>query len=84
MPVRYAHTVTVIGIWSFPIDMLRYDSLTPDSEDDSNRIINTFNPGAEGISVTLRREAPKDWTPTRRRWNSFLWKVTDHKVRRLP
>jgi len=69
----------------FPIDMLRYDRLTPKSEEDSAKIISTVDgrlerrtKPRENITISLTRQAPKNWTPTTGRWASFNWKVTSH------
>jgi hypothetical protein len=78
----YHHTVTVTSVgYTFPIDMLRYDGLIPATEGDSAKIGATFLPGQQRQNpISLSRTGPKDWTPTRRRWASFLWHVVDHRV----
>ncbi len=63
----------VRGSLGFPIDMLRYDSAWPASEEDANKIARSVrNEGSEGndeIEVLMR-----GW-PTVDRWKSFGWVV---------
>lgn len=61
----------------FPVDMLRYDRLAPHREEDSYNIARERQdrtPG-DGMVVELVRYAPKGWTPTQGRWESFGWVV---------
>lgn len=74
--------VTVSGKLPFPVDMLRYDGLCPDSERDSYLIVNSITreePPEERVArkeIVLRRWVDgKRWTPTAGRWDSFGWKV---------
>jgi hypothetical protein len=84
----YMHVVTVRArgnvSMSFPIDMLRYDRLSPNGEGDSGKIAQTFHLGRktdEVGNIELQRVAPKNWAPTNARWQSFVWEVVDHQIR---
>lgn len=77
-------TVTVVGSFQFPIDMLRYDRCTPNSESDSSAIDASFWPRSRGESRKERRIAVRHestqrpsavgpFTPAR--WASFGWDV---------
>ena len=70
---RYPFRVIVRGSGEFPIDMLRYDRLTPHNQTDSAEIHGTEL--AEPRDVNLYREAELDWKPTYARWRSFGWEV---------
>ena len=77
--------VTVRGHGRFPLDMLRYDRLTPATEVHSGRIEATMdrssNPTLRDIEIKLLRRHKRDewpsttWQPTVGRWNSFGWGV---------
>lgn len=76
--------VTVRGTGRFPLDMLRYDRLTPATEIDSGRIETALDRWAEtreATEVKLLRRHKRDewpsttWQPTVGRWNSFGWAV---------
>ena len=87
----YVHTVKVIPdglIFQFPLDMLRYDSCYPDTQDDVARIITTLDPrrGAvnrkkEDLTVSVVHIGEMAWRPTDDRWKSFGWKVVEHQAR---
>lgn len=90
MAKEYSHTVVVEPsgsmVFPFPIDMLRYDRLTPKREVDSGLISHilehrTSKRGREreALQITLTRQAHKNWIPTYERWKSFSWTVVDHK-----
>ena len=89
MAKNFRHIVKVkskgtIGC-TFPIDMLRYDGLHPRSEEDSGKIeraIGRFGvpPARESAIIELVKDAPKNWSPTKDRWNSFVWRVVDHEI----
>lgn len=56
----------------FPIDMLRYDKATPESEQDSGIITSSLQPRSQSqrtVRVVMGRE------PTLGRWESFGWRV---------
>lgn len=88
MAKTFRHVVTVQSRgrnrpYPFPIDMLRYDELHPRSEADSGKITRTFGkyavPPTDTIEmIDLVREAPKNWTPTSARWESFVYEVVAH------
>lgn len=74
-------TFTVQGQFAFPIDMLRYDSCYPDSQQDVTAIIESGDPVDRATrQVTLvrigetRKEAERI---TRQRWESFGWGLVD-------
>lgn len=71
--VNVARRWTVTGIYAFPLDMLRYDSAWPASEEDSNEISRSLDPELcednTTVNVKMRGE------PTLGRWQSFGWKV---------
>lgn len=75
---RTPRVVRVRGARSFPIDMLRYDGLIPDSSADSAKIEATFTPGSRGEAVEVRLLA-LDGThgATVGRWESFGWHVLE-------
>lgn len=82
MPKQFQHIVSVEGKGAFPIDMLRYDGVTPRHESDSSKI------GAYGaidadsaVVVELFCLAEKGWLPTYERWKSFRWKVVGHEIK---
>jgi len=67
----------------FPIDMLRHDCLYPNSEQDSEKIMQCFSKPSfkdDKPTIILECVAWKTWEPTYERWNSFLWTVMKHEV----
>jgi len=85
----YVHTMKVRAdgfVSSFPIDMLRYDSCYPDSQDDVNRIVATLDYRRRTVKdeahvISVIHVGDKGWTPTDERWKSFGWKVIEHHIR---
>ncbi len=65
-------TFIVIGRGEFPIDMLRYDSAYPVTEDDSRVIGQRTYEWDRGV-LLQHRGVQKDWEPTLGRWKSFGW-----------
>jgi hypothetical protein len=63
--------VVVEGSGEFPIDMLRYDSAFPMTEQDSGIAANQR--GRRRIALILR--GVNDLGPTSPRWQSFTWTV---------
>ena len=69
----------------FPIDMLRYDGVSPNSEADSGEINRSFNSrrygseNKEPIVVTVKKlsHGSKKWLPESARWESFGWEVIE-------
>lgn len=65
----------------FPIDMLRYDSCFPLTEDDSHMIERAVRGDSDPRAPILlaRRFADsydaKDWRPSTDRWESFGWRI---------
>jgi len=89
MARQFFHIVTVAPrgnfCCDFPIDMLRYDGLSPYQETDSSEIYRAIqghyaHDGNE-LKVRLVRIAEKKWKPTLGRWDSFLWQVVAHEMR---
>jgi hypothetical protein len=74
----YVFRVTVEGHGWFPMDMLRYDRCVPLTELDSNRLnwdgrVGNF----EKRQVCLQMYSPHKEGPTKGRWESFGWTVTE-------
>ena len=69
--------ITVCGSGVFPIDMLRYDSCWPATEQDSSKIVENYYEGdkCKLRSVDLLTDNHRHWKPTDGRWQSFTWKV---------
>lgn len=63
---------TVIGKFSFPIDMLRYDCCYPADQESVIQIMNSQNIGTNNV---FKVNLISDRSPTKNRWSSFLWKV---------
>jgi hypothetical protein len=66
--------VTVSGVSSFPIDMLRYDRCTPMHETDSGRIQQSMWRGIAGEKEEINL-LYVDREPTEARWKSFGWEI---------
>lgn len=64
---------TVEGAGPFPLDMLRYDRCTPDTEADALRAQDTHG-GRRKVVLQRLIDSPF-WVPTVGRWESFGWKV---------
>ena len=81
---NYLHTICVQGDGVFPLDMLRYDCLHPKHTDDATRMAASLRHliPSEGVNIFyLEREAPKNWSPTEARWESFGFRVVSHSIR---
>jgi hypothetical protein len=79
------HTYTVRGLYSFPIDMLRYDRSFPTDESETGNIATTIpfmsnEVAKEPIEIRLTGIA----YPNMRRWDSFGWKVVEVDGVRVP
>lgn len=84
--MKYAHTMTVIGRGTFPIDMLRYDACYPDTSADSGMIEASleFDPHLPPREITIRKVTnTKDDQFTAKRWNSFGWACSLVETRKL-
>ena len=79
----YKTRFRVTGQLPFPVDMLRYDNCFPGSQEAASYIATkTFPESRED-----RRSCPiielctchsnKNWAPTKARWESFGWWVTE-------
>jgi len=77
----YRKQFTVVGRVPFPLDMLRYDSCSPDTEEAARAIRSSIVAEINGhpelvFAVALVRiTQEKNWQPTRARWTSFGWEV---------
>lgn len=64
------------GSGPFPIDMLRFDSLVPNTVKDSNVISASFGRFPTlGDRVELRGSGSASWEPAVERWEKFGWRV---------
>lgn len=78
----FVYTFRVGGRLPFPIDMLRYDRCTPNTEQDSHVIERSFDPESGMLEVEVQSDSrAASWTPTAARWKSFGWEVMGY-VRR--
>jgi hypothetical protein len=77
MAKQYEYRVTVTAVAGFPIDMLRYDGLAPEREQDSGAIERSIRNADVAERVQLVRWAPKGWHPTAGRWSSFMCTLHD-------
>lgn len=67
---------SVKGFGFFPLDMLRYDSCFPDTQEDVEKIDNSnMEVSGRSRTVKLRRNIPRRIQPSIARWNSFGWGV---------
>lgn len=70
----------VAGHFQFPLDMLRYDSCWPASQEDVCKLSRK----AEGILdlgvELLHADRTRAWKPTDGRWQSFGWRVVPGSV----
>lgn len=83
MAKRYTIRFTVIprdGHCQFPIDMLRYDRCTPNTEEDSNRIEAAMDRNAPPVELRHTGALTKHWMPTDDRWVSFGWHIDYRSV----
>ena len=67
---------------SFPVDMLRYDSCIPDTEQDANNIIASIQTyGTDDVGeITLRHYSTANniaHALTEARWQSFGWQIVN-------
>lgn len=65
----------VTGNGYFPVDMLRYDRCFPVNSEDATRIQERCLDFSQTSTVTLESDARI--VPTKDRWQSFGWRVTD-------
>jgi hypothetical protein len=77
MTKKYYFTVT--GRGAFPLDMLRYDGCYPVHPEDVDQIQQSLDPRwrrdrKEAFKI---RMATYKQIPTKERWSSFIWHVTD-------
>lgn len=70
--MKYRYFTTVVGTMSFPIDMLRYDRVTPATQEDAAMISLSISTRDDyRVQVVGERE------PTKERWRTFGWNVTE-------
>lgn len=83
MAMQYVHVIKVSGSLPFPIDMLRYDRCTPNTEADSGHISTSMDADSGSVTVELMKvNSQVKWQPTEGRWLSFGWKVLDVRTQR--
>lgn len=74
---------TVTGSTRFPLDMLRYDQCAPARSEDVYKMLEYWEGGyvrGSAISVNLYMYKPElSQGPTRERWASYGWTVTEWK-----
>ena len=68
------YSISVKGVVNFPIDMLRYDSCWPVSQDDAAQITASFGHRHDENQPVRLNSYQK---PTPERWKSFGWNVLD-------
>jgi len=75
-------TFSVVGVLSFPDDMLRYDDCAPATESDAAAIARKRHPYPDLTAARERTQvalvhagARRSWGPTFDRWRSFNWSV---------
>lgn len=66
---------TVRGSWPFPYDMLRYDLCYPAEENDSHTLLRLCNHRTEAGNVEVNLASVSNASPTRARWERFMWRV---------
>lgn len=75
--MKYLHEATFKGRGYFPVDMLRYDSCWPATQEDASHLVIDIRVKDDTV-ITVRRWSDKRgsaeaWTP--KRWESFGWKL---------
>lgn len=69
------YKVTVKGRYTFPIDMLRYDSASPYRETDSSAIVQQMSYETHDKSREITVLMPR--RPTAGRWESFGYQIVN-------
>lgn len=81
--MKYHQTFTVKSRFSFPVDMLRYDSCFPCTQSDASEITDSIMQ-LDGFEVDVARNVGrKNDQPTIARWESFSCQVSNIETRRL-
>lgn len=75
----YVFEFVVRGRGDFPIDMLRYDSCVPKSQDDVRLMVDRLTER----DIRLRMFSATKDGPTHERWASFGWPIVPLHVRLL-
>lgn len=70
--LREQYVYTVTGRGEFPLDMLRYDSCWPTSQESTSAMTRSFHPRNHGPHTVAMRGLA---SPTVSRWESFGWQV---------
>ena len=82
MAIKYYQTFDVQFVGQFPVDMLRYDSAFPASEQDSGKIIDNIANHERGQTIRVGRFVEtKKTMPTIERWASFGARISNIEVR---
>jgi len=76
----YRHTVVVRGSGPFPLDMIRYDGLVPQSSVCTHDITQSIKKGDfdNERAYSLYKYTHREWQPTHARWKSFGFSVITH------
>lgn len=79
------HRFSVMGSSTFPLDMLRRDQCYPSSESEAELLTRHFQDlriagRTETAVIELEARKQRFWVPTEERWDSFGWKVLDHRT----
>jgi hypothetical protein len=83
MSGKYYQTFIVNTRFEFPIDMLRYDSAFPATEQDSGKISRSLTDHESPLEVTIGRfvDTKKSNPPTIERWQSFGCSISQIETR---
>jgi hypothetical protein len=73
-------TVEATGVACMPLDMMRYDRVTPRSQEDVGELACIDIPREEGeppmkVEFVRQSHGDREWSPNVDRWRSFGWKV---------
>ena len=76
-PTHFRVHMSVQGPGMFPVDMLRYESAVPRTENDANAIATSIfgTPLEHEIKLVRYVQPGMSIEPNRERWKSFGWEV---------
>jgi len=77
----YIITFEVAGGGAFPLDMLRYDHCFPNSTGDAFALAEDRHTGTPVKLIAYSNS--NDWEPTKDRWASFGWTVSNVEGRKF-
>ena len=72
---KATHTFTVEGTGEFPFDMLRYDACWTNSSEDAYKLQSPYTSDEKRGVRRVTLATAFDTAPTRRRWESFTWRI---------